>query len=221
MLFWWGHSRLLELITRILQTISGFAPQQVAILVVAASAVLLLINDRRAALIPLLLQYILLAFLIGPRVYGPLVLVRSGLGFAICLILLITAIHVQRSLPKTPHAGSKSLSIMFRLLIIAFGGLIAYGMWRSNLLPQLNSQDSLTSYGLVIMGLLAAASSTDPLRIGLGILTCLNGFETAFILLQQGLLVVGLWGLIDILLALAIVAGTESWLEVRKKGTSE
>lgn len=212
---------MLELITRILQAISGFAPQQVAILVVAASAVLLLINDHRVALIPLLLQYILLAFLVGPRVYGPLVLVRSGLGFAICLIMLITAIHVQRTMPHTPRTGSRALGLVYRLLVIAFGGLIAYGMWRSNLLPQLNSLDSLTSYGLIIMGLLAAASSSDPLRIGLGILTCLNGFETAFILLQQGLLVVGLWGLIDILLALAIVAGTESWLEARKKGTSE
>lgn len=190
-------------------------------LVVAASAVLLLINDRRVALIPLLLQYILLAFLVGPRVYGPLVLVRSGLGVAICLIMLVTAIHVQRTLPQTPRTGSRTLGLVYRLLVIAFGGLIAYGMWRSNLLPQLDSLDSLTSYGLVIMGLLAAASSSDPLRIGLGILTCLNGFETAFILLQQGLLVVGLWGLIDVLLALAIVAGTESWLEVRKKGTSE
>jgi hypothetical protein len=212
---------LFEFTTRLLQAISSFAPQQVAMLVVATSAVLLLINDHRLALIQLLLQYVLLAFFVGPRVYGPLVLVRSGLGFAVCLILLITAIHVHRTLPKTLFIGSKTLSLVYRLLMITFGGLITYGMWRSNLVPQLNSLDSLISYGLIIMGLLGAASSSDPLRIGLGILTCLNGFETAFILLQQGLLVVGLWGLVDVLLALAIVAGTESWLTARQKETTE
>jgi hypothetical protein len=209
---------LLETLTRIFEQISAFAPQQVAMIVVATSAVLLLVNDRRVALIPLLLQYILLAFLVGPRVYGPLVLVRSGLGVAICVIMLVSAIHLQRTLPQKPSRGSSPLGLLFRLLVIAFGGLITFGMLQSNLIPQLSTLDSLTSYGLVTMGLLVAASSSDPLRIGLGILTCLNGFETAFILLQQGFLVVGLWGVIDILLALAIVAGTESWLDARKKG---
>jgi hypothetical protein len=212
---------VIEFLTRILQQISNFAPQQLATLVVLASATLLLINDRRLALIPLLIQYLLLAFLVGPRVYGPLVLVRSGLGVATCLIMLITAVHVQNTLPKTLRAGSKMLSLYYRLLLIAFGGLFAYGIWRSNLLPQLSSQDSLTSYVLIILGLLVAATSSDPLTIGLGILTCLNGIETAFILLQQGLLVVGLWGLVDILLALAIVAGAEGWLDARQKGTDE
>ncbi|MHB1356527.1 MAG: hypothetical protein ACYCZF_11180 [Anaerolineae bacterium] len=212
---------MLELLTRILEEISNFAPLPVAILVVATSAVLLIIDDRRVALLPLLLQYILLAFFIGPRVYGPLVLVRSGLGVAICLIILITAIHAQRTLPQTPRAGSKTLGLVYRLLVIVFGGLITFGMWSSDLLPQLSSIDSFTSFGLIIMGLLAAASSSDPLRIGIGILTCLNGFETAFVLLQQGFLVIGLWGLVDILLVLAIVAGTESWLEARKVGAGE
>lgn len=212
---------MLELITLILEAVRGFAPLPVAILVVATSAALLLVSDRRVALIPLLLQYILLSILVGPRVYGPLVLVRSGLGVAICLIMFVTATHVQSDLPKTPRAGTRTLGLAYRLMVIVFGGLVTYGLWSSNLLPQLSSLDSFTSYGLIIMGLLAAASSSDPLRIGMGILTCLNGFETAFILMQQGLLVVGLWGLVDILLALAIVAGTESWLEALHKETSE
>jgi hypothetical protein len=190
-------------------------------MVVASAAALLLISDRRIALIPLFLQYVLLAFFIGPRVYGPLVIVRSGLGVAICMIMLITAIHAHPVLLRTSPVGSKTLNFSFRLLLIAFGGLIAFSMWKSKLIPQLSSLDSLTSYGLIILGLLAAASSSDPLRIGLGLLACLNGFETAFILLQQGLLVIVLWGLVDVLMALTIVVGAESWLVGRKKGTNE
>jgi hypothetical protein len=139
-------------------------------------------------------------------------MVRAGLGFAVCLILLVSIGHIDAApLDKSDY---KAPAVLFRLAIAGLSALIAYGLWEADVL-QIGWLEGLVSYFLVAIGLLLAVTSTDPFRVGLGILTCINGFETASVFMQQGLLVIGMWGVVDILLALTIAASIESWSEAR------
>ena len=206
---------MLQDITTLLEQISLFASQQMVLVIIACAAALMLINRPKIALLLLFLQCILLAIFIGPRVYGPLVLVQAGIGFAMCLILLVSINHLQesQSLDKQTVAAS---GWFYRILIIAFSGLAAYGLWRANIF-QLTLPEGMVSYFLISIGLVMATVSNEPLRLGFGILVGVNGFETASVFMNQGLLVIGIWGIIDILLALVIAAGIEVWVEGHKK----
>jgi len=205
-----------ELLTQLFDLLGSLAPDQYALLVVAATAALVVIGSPRIALGALALQYLLLALLIGPRVYGLLVLARIGLGLAVCLILFISVNHIQPGM--TESSRHRMPAVLFRLAIAALSGLAAYGLLQANVL-HLNRLEGLVSYYLTVMGLLVAATSSDPVRVGLGILTCINGFETASIPMQQGLFVIGMWGVVDILIALTIASGIEGWLMARSQGT--
>jgi hypothetical protein len=59
-------------------------------------------------------------------------------------------------------------------------------------------------------------ASTDPLRMGIGLLVFINSLEALYLTLESSLLVVALTGLLDILVALAIAYASESWLVARR-----
>jgi len=207
-------------------------PWQAALLIALASASLLLVEERRLSVVPLLVQYLLLGPLLGSQIRRPVLLTRVGLGIAVCLILLVTAMHVQRKLGLVAHPPGKGnelqrgsvgpaprgashagMGLAFRLMVMALGGLVAYGMWRAYPLAAVPVEISLAAYWLLSMGLLVALTSVDPLRTGLGILTVINGFEGIYLYLQESLAVIGLLGMVNILLALGIATCSETWLE--------
>ncbi len=220
------------LIDRFLGFLSALTPQLTLIGLIAISALMLVVEDRRLSLIPLLGQYILVALLISSQIYRPIVFIRMGLGAAICLMLYITAGHVQHELtilrpllhtepqnwPTSLTAAFRVMSLaglgpLFRLCVMALGGLIAYGIWRTYPMPMVSTELSLTSYWLIATGLLMALISGDPLRIGFGLLTFVNGFEGIYLVLEQSLMVISLLGISDMIMALATAVCTEAWLE--------
>ncbi len=203
---------------KVLEQIGQSAPQQMTVLIIVCAAALQLVGNHRTALLLLFLQYVLLAIYVGPRVYGPLALLQAGIGLAVCLILLVSInhLHKNRFAAKQPVMAARWL---YRVLVVIFSSLAAYGLWRTNIL-QLNWLEGMVSYFLVSVGLVMAAISDDPLRLGFGILVSINGFETVSAFMNQGLLVIGMWGIIAILLALAIAAGTEIWLEGQEKAVN-
>jgi len=222
----------MSIVDRMLELVSSLGPHQAALALAAASAALLLIEERRLSLLPLLAQYLLLDLLVAPQMYRPILYVRLALGIAVCLILYITAIHVQRELntlapllstegnvwctPAAPALRAISLAGMgagFRLMVVALGGLAAYGLWRAYPLAVVPTAMNLTGYWLVAIGLLLTLTSVDPLRMGFGVLTFINGFEGIYLHLEQSLVVISLLGMLDVLLALGIAACSESWLE--------
>ena len=217
---------------RLLELLGSLGPRQVALTLVAASALLLVVEERRLSMVPLLIQYPLLGPLVGSQIYRPVLFTRVGLGIAVCLILYVTAAHVQRELdllmpplrsqdtnqpaPTAPASRAIDLAGMglaFRLLVVALGGLVAYGMWRVYPLASVPAEVSLSGYWLVSMGLLVALTSIDPLRTGLGVMTAINGFEGIYLHLEQSLVIISLLGLLNILLALGVATCSESWLE--------
>jgi len=116
-------------------------------------------------------------------------------------------------LPATEcaHLYLGGMSSSFRILVVALGAAGAYGLWQAYPITLLSPQMNLASYWLVATGLLLAATSQDPLRIGIGLLTFLNGFETAYYTLNSSLMLVGLMGAGEILIALAASNAAERW----------
>jgi hypothetical protein len=189
-------------------------PTRMATLLALTAILVLLIADRRLALIPLLTQYVLIGLLIGAQLYRPIVLVRIMLGLAVCLILYLSARHHSaRVISGASWAwGGGGASSVFRLFVGLLGLLIAYGLWRSYPWASIPTTVNLVSYLLMVIGLLAVLISSEPLRIGLGLLMFVNGFETMYFFLEQSFVVIGMLGSMQILLALAVAHFTEIWL---------
>jgi hypothetical protein len=202
---------LLSLDPRILQT---------AITLTITTA-LLALSDRRLLVVPLTLQYVLVASLVGPLIGLPLFGIRLTLGIAITAIMYITASSMESPLKGRPAAGQSQavaaastpqMGPVYRLLTLGLAALLAAGYWSGNPLPDLPSPVVLCALWLVAIGASMILTSTDPLRIGIGLLVCINSFEALYLTLESSLLVVALTGLVDILVALAIAYASENWL---------
>jgi hypothetical protein len=123
--------------------------------------------------------------------------------------------------PFAEHIASVGTSPSFRILVVALGAAGAYGLWQAYPIPLLPSQINLACYWLLATGLLLAATSQDPLRTGVALLTLLNGFETGYYTLNTSLMLVGLIGTAEILIALATANASERWLTSRAETEKE
>jgi hypothetical protein len=184
---------------------------------------LLALNNRRLIIVPLLVQYVLVASLVSYQIAEPLFAIRLTLGGAIAAILYITANRLEslREDPASPAlaGGLKGIPLVrgmgatFRLLALALGALLAFGFWSGTSFSNLASPLSLTALWLGAVGLCLLIVSTDPLHIGIGLLIFVNGVEAIYLSLESSLLVVASLGLVDILIALAIAYISENWIE--------
>jgi len=137
-----------------------FSPQLVVVGLLTVSAAMFLLTERRLSLLFLLLQYLLLAVLISPQLQRPVLQLRFGLGVAVCLILYISAAHIQGELRSTPPSERpKGMGIVFHTLALALGGIIAYGLWRRYPLPPMLPQLTLASYWLFALGIIFFAEN--------------------------------------------------------------
>jgi hypothetical protein len=206
---------LLSIEPRILQT---------AITLTITTA-LLALSDRRLLVVPLALQYVLVASLVGPLIGLPLFGIRLTLGVAITAIMYITATSMESPLRRRPAAGQTQGAVaasapqmgpVYRLLTLGLAALLAAGFWSGSPLPDLPSAVVLCALWLVAVGASVILASTDPLRMGIGLLVFINSLEALYLTLESSLLVVALTGLLDILVALAIAYASESWLVARR-----
>jgi hypothetical protein len=116
------------------------------------------------------------------------------------------------AVPFAEQIASIGTSPTFRILVVTLGAAAAYGLWQAYPIALLPPQINLACYWLLITGLLLAATSQDPLRIGIALLTLLNGFETGYYALNTSLMLVGLMGAGEILIALVTANASEQWL---------
>lgn len=212
--------------------LGSLSADQVILGLLVASGLMVVVEERRLSLSALLVQYLLLGVLVAPELYRPIATVRMGLGVAVCLVLYITAWHVEGALRRQPAGNNglpqtwparaagaggqtppvRGMGALFRFMVLLLAVLIAYGLWRTYPLDIIPAGVNLTSYLLVTIGLLVALTSADPLRVGLGVLTFVNGFEGTYLFLENSLVIVALISVIDIVVALGIVACAEMWL---------
>jgi hypothetical protein len=208
--------------------ITNLSPDQIVLALAVLSALMLVIEDRRLVLIPLVAQYVLLPLLATPALYRPIVWVRWGLGLAMGILLLLTASHMERREHGVPPEQERetdlsparqnplahvSMGTVFRVFSVALSGLAAYGLHRAYPIELVPAEVNLASYLLMIVGLVLMIAGIDPLRAGIGLLVLLNGFQALYAFLEHSLLVIGMLGVLDLLVALGIVVCTEFWLQ--------
>jgi hypothetical protein len=95
-------------------------------------------------------------------------------------------------------------SFTFRVLVVLLMILVATTLSNTFALPDLSTDVTTAVYWLVLAGLVTLTLTEDPMRVGHGLFTALTGFDLFYTTLEKSLLIIGLWGAVNLLLALAI-----------------
>ena len=124
---------------------------------------------------------------------------------------LLVGSSQERSLAPTGF----SFRVFVGLLMI----LVTLTVSNSFPLPNLTSTVTTGVYWLILAGLVVVTLTENPMKVGHGLLTIFSGFGLFYITLERSLLLIGLWGTVNLLIALAIgyltvVKGTGSEEEI-------
>jgi uncharacterized MnhB-related membrane protein len=187
------------------------ASPAIAGLVVTASLIIVF-RDWRVSLAALLAQYLLMGFLLTRLVTPEVATVKALVGALICPILYLTARQVRWDKQRSKNEMSSlpggwevfPVSWPFRLLAVVLTGLVASSLSSRCPLPEVPRDIGFACYWLALIGLLAMILTAEPLKAGLGLLTFMAGFELFYAALESGLSVVGLLGIANLFMALAI-----------------
>lgn len=94
--------------------------------------------------------------------------------------------------------------LAFRVLLSLLLMLVAFTLSNTFVLPGLSAALTTAIYWLILVGLVILTLTEDPMKAGHGLFTLLTGFDLYYSTLEKSLLITGLWGAINLLLALAI-----------------
>lgn len=174
---------------------SEFADPQVSIsvlvLLALTSLIILVGRNWRLILGALVLQYLgafaLVTFswpvtLAGVKLLG---------GWMACLLLAATMWNTPPGLSQESFAPSGRI---FRTIAAGLAGLVIYattGVLRT-WLPGIGLEMIAGSLILIVMGILHLAITSQPLRMAIGLLTVLSGFEIIYAAVENSVLVAGL-----------------------------
>jgi hypothetical protein len=82
--------------------------------------------------------------------------------------------------------------------------LVAITLSSTFRLPGLSASVNTAVFWLILAGLVTLVLTEDPLKVGLGLFTTLTGFELFYTTVERSLLLTGLWGAVNLLIALVI-----------------
>ena len=172
-----------------------FSNPQVAIpaqaLLVLTSLLILTGRDWRWILGALAIQYLGAFVLVTLSWSVSLSLVKLVGGWMACLILVAAIWNAPPGLGEESFAPSGRI---FRIIAAGLVGLVIYAT-TVNLqgwLPDVDPSVIAGSLILVEMGFLQLAITSQPLRMTIGLLTVLTGFEIIYAAVESSLLVAGL-----------------------------
>jgi hypothetical protein len=219
----------------LLGALSQVSSLQLAAVMALSYILTVAIVDRRASVALCWAQWLLLGLSALPVLFRPVVLVRLAVTTALGFMLLISSARSirpgsspsvgDRDTPARGLSGAFSATMLgdmglgFRLAAATFGLLMAYGMWRAYPLSFVPKGLDLIFYEMLTLALLMMLTSADLLRAGLGLLTLLHGVQSLYVYLEQSLLVVALWGLVSVVVALAVVHFTDAARSVAVLGS--
>ncbi len=93
---------------------------------------------------------------------------------------------------------------VFRIVVVLLMILVAPTLSNTFALPGLSSDITIAVYWLILAGLIILTLTEDPMKAGHGLFTMLAGFDLFYATVERSLLMTGLWGAANLLLALAI-----------------
>ena len=96
------------------------------------------------------------------------------------------------------------LGLPFRIMAALMGLALAYTAALQMPIANIPLEVSFGVFTLGLMGILGIALADEPFKGGLALLTVISGFDLFYSSIVQSLVVVGLWGVINFAIALAI-----------------
>jgi len=173
-----------------------------AILVLFTSLFLLIGRDWRLLLAAIGVQYIGVFLLTALSWSIDIAVVKLVTGWMAAAILGMALINIPPGLrieDEIPRSG-----VTFRIFAAALVGLVAF-TWGGKLvtfIPEIAPAQAYGGFILILMGLLHLGLSVRPLRVILGLVTVLAGFEVFYAALEPAVLVTGLLAAVNLSLAM-------------------
>jgi hypothetical protein len=197
------------------------------------AAAILIIRDWRILILALLTQYVLEGMILFRLVRPDIAVLQVLIGAFICPILFLSARQVSAaaSLPASTLAARQpggrhtwwrdfsarllfntlnrsrrvaATGLTFRIFIGLLMMLVTLTLSSTFPVPGLATSVTTAVYWLVLVGLTILMLTEDPMKVGIGLLTTLTGFGLLYFTLETSLLLTGLWGTVNLLIALAI-----------------
>lgn len=192
-------------------------PTTTALIILAlAASVMVAVRDWRLSIFALALHYVLASLFLIRIIRLDIAMIKMLVGATICVALYITARRagegggVALVLAESPRGNGLIGRLRFesgwpfRALVALLGLVVATSAAARVGLPSTLPEIVLACFILSIQGLLALSLADEPLKGGLGVLTVLIGFDLFYSGVVQSLIVVGLWGLVNFSIALAV-----------------
>jgi hypothetical protein len=186
-------------------------------------SVIVVANDWRFWLWSLLVQYVLISVVHMRMLATELALLKLIVGVLICPMLYWAARWVESErthraeierqriaeekgeVPLPPLSWPvRPTNWMFRLLAMLLLGLVLYSVSRSFSLPLVDADIAAVCIWLWLVGLLILVLISEPLPAGIGLLIMVSGFELFFDAMSPGLVGLGAFAVINLLMGLAI-----------------
>jgi hypothetical protein len=202
-----GECYMLPTLLGELECLSSSRAPQLVVGLAICGIVLLIVSDHRVAIPVFLVQRLMVIALLWSAIQLPLGSTSIVASMAIVLIYTVTELRFlyARMKGRAQADGGRPppTSLPFRALVAALGLLVTYGLVRVygfNLLPPIVAFPVVL---LTVNSFLIALTADNALWTGLGILTFADGCRILYALWQPSVLVWGLWGACDVLVALA------------------
>jgi hypothetical protein len=222
----------------VLKTLASIPGLTVLIGLMVSAALLVVLVNWRLLILALGVQYLLVGLMLTRVVPLELAAVKALVGVMICPVLFITARRVRwgqidqaepeadqlpidqpASAPtarRSPLGWLISPGLPLRLLAALVTAVLAVNLALRNPLAMrgdaLVSRDvTIGTFGLLLLGLLNILLNENPLKVGIGLLSLLAGFELFYTTVEPTLTIVGLLGLTNLIIGLAIAYLTTAW----------
>jgi hypothetical protein len=197
------------------------------------AGVILINHDWRLLILALLLQYVLAGLILSRFAQAEIAVLQVMIGAFICPILFLSvrqvSIDTASNAASVVPAGNRSwfdrfldwaekmfiiaddrrqkvtsTGPWFRACLVLLLILISVTLNQSFPLPRLSGPIGTAIYWLGLAGLATLTLTEDPLKVGLGLFTLFTGFGLYYQVIESSLLLTGLWGTANLLLALVV-----------------
>ncbi len=198
----------------LLTQVSHLAATPAVVGILITAGLLIISQNWRLSLTALAVQYFFVVLLLTRLIRLEVAAVKGLTGWLICTVFYLT--ERQTDLTEAASASQDSgkerslqrwmMSVRssFYLLVVLLIAVVAYVFSTRISLPEVPADITLASYLLTGLGILLLGVSDDALRVGLGLLTFISGFDLFYVALEPSLVVAGLLSLISFLISLAM-----------------
>lgn len=203
----------MEALSDILAFIAG-PPAIVGLFLTAL--IIFLTSDWRLSLAALLIQYILIGLVLTRYLQFEVAVVKILIGILVVPILYLGARRIQeaRQAQENDREGLQFLGLTLgwdagplgfplRVLTVLLMILALVQIWTGFRLPFVPTDIAFSAVWLGSMGIVGLVLGGGPLRIAPALLTILAGFDLVYAGLEHSLAIVGFFGALTLLTALA------------------